>query len=107
MRKLLSLSFGAVTIVLAAVGPPAPACADESAPPDRAMLLAANAPSMQRGNDAGIVTVSAPLSAGRSSVTLWDEIPPPLLPTPTPLPAPQPGNVQHVTEEHAQGSARQ
>ncbi|WP_372454332.1 hypothetical protein [Burkholderia catarinensis] len=71
------------------------------------MLLAENAPSMQHGNGFGIVTVSAPqpLSASKTSVTLWDEIPPPPQ-LPTPLPAPQSGDVQHAMEGNAQGSIR-
>lgn len=107
MRKHLLLSFVPMAIAVAAAGPPAPARADESTNPDRAMLLAANAPSMQHGNGFGIVTVSSPqlLPAGRTSVTLWDEIPPPQLPMP--LPAPQPGDVQHAMEGNAQGSTHQ
>ncbi|WP_244136004.1 MULTISPECIES: hypothetical protein [unclassified Burkholderia] len=66
------------------------------------MLLAADAPSMQHGNGLGIVTVSAPqpLSAGKASVTLWDEIPPPHLPMP--LPAPQPAEMRHAPARSAQ-----
>ncbi|VWD47096.1 hypothetical protein [Burkholderia lata] len=107
MRKHLLLSFVPMAIAVAAAGPPAPACADESTNPDRAMLLAANAPSMQHGNGFGIVTVSSPqpLPAGRTSVTLWDEIPPPQLPMP--LPVPQPGDVQHAMEGTTQGSTHQ
>ncbi|AOL03337.1 hypothetical protein WR30_08565 [Burkholderia contaminans FFH2055] len=104
MRKHLLLSFVPVTIAVAAAGPPAPARADESTNPDRAMLLAANAPSMQHG----IVTVSSPqpLPAGKTSVTLWDEIPPPPQ-LPMPLPAPQPGDVQHAMEGATHGSTHQ
>lgn len=71
MRKHLLLSFVPLALALTATGPPAPAHADESAQPDRAMLLADNAPSMQHGNGFGIVTVSAPqpLPAGKASVT--------------------------------------
>ncbi|WP_415859037.1 hypothetical protein [Burkholderia pyrrocinia] len=71
------------------------------------MLLAENAPSMQHGNGFAIMTVSAPkpLPAGKTSVTLWDEIPPPQLPMP--LPIPQPGDVQHAMEGNAQGSTHQ
>lgn len=107
MRKHLLLSFVPMAIAVAAAGPPTPVRADDSTNPDRAMLLAANAPSMQHGNGFGIVTVSSPqpLPAGRTSVTLWDEIPPPQLPMP--LPAPQPGDVQHAMEGTAQGSTHQ
>ncbi|MBD1412998.1 hypothetical protein JAO10_20720 [Burkholderia contaminans] len=106
MRKHLLLSFVPMTIAVAAAGPPARA--DESMNPDRAMLLAANAPSMQHGNGFGIVTVSSPqpLPAGKTSVTLWDEIPPPPQ-LPKPLPAPQPGDVQHAMEGTTHGSTRQ
>lgn len=77
MRKHLLLSFVPMTIAVAAAGPPSPVHADESSKPDHAMLLASNAPGMQHGVGFGIVTVSAPqpLPAGRTSVTLWDEIP--------------------------------
>ncbi|ABB07794.1 hypothetical protein Bcep18194_A4197 [Burkholderia lata] len=97
-----------MAIAVAAAGPPTPARADDNTNPDRAMLLAANAPSMQHGNGFGIVTVSSPqpLTAGRTSVTLWDEIPPPPQ-LPMPLPAPQPGDVQHAMEGTAQGSTHQ
>ncbi|MBN3770803.1 MULTISPECIES: hypothetical protein [unclassified Burkholderia] len=107
MRKHLLLSFVPMAIAVAAAGPPTPVRADESTNPDRAMLLAANAPSTQHGNGFGIVTVSSPqpLPAGRTSVTLWDEIPPPQLPMP--LPAPQPGDVQHAMDGTAQGSTHQ
>lgn len=69
--------FVPMTIAVAAAGPPSPVHADESSKPDHAMLLASNAPGMQHGVGFGIVTVSAPqpLPAGRTSVTLWDEIP--------------------------------
>ncbi|WP_224051294.1 hypothetical protein [Burkholderia cepacia] len=72
------------------------------------MLLASNAPGMQHSVGFGIVTVSAPqpLPAGRTSVTLWDEIPPPPQ-LPMPLPIPQPGDVQHAMEGTAQGSTHQ
>ncbi|WP_415750225.1 hypothetical protein [Burkholderia pyrrocinia] len=72
------------------------------------MLLAENAPGTQPGNGFGIVTVSAPqpLPAGKTSVTLWDEIPPPPQ-LPMPLPVPQPGDVQHAMERNAQGIMRQ
>ncbi|MCA8466372.1 hypothetical protein [Burkholderia cepacia] len=72
------------------------------------MLLASNAPGTQHGVGFGIVTVSAPqpLPAGRTSVTLWDEIPPPPQ-LPMPLPIPQPGDVQHAMEGTAQGSTHQ
>ncbi|OXI24159.1 hypothetical protein CFB43_05430 [Burkholderia sp. AU15512] len=108
MRKHLLLSFVPMAIAVAAAGPPAPARADESTNPDRAMLLAANTPSMQHGNGFGIVTVSSPqpLPAGRTSVTLWDEIPPPPQ-LPTPLPAPQQGDFQHAMEGTTQGSTHQ
>ena len=107
MRKHLLLSFVPMAIAVAAAGPPTLVRADEGANPDRAMLLAANAPSMQHGNGFGIVTVSSPqpLPAGRTSVTLWDEIPPPQLPMP--LPVPQPGDAQHAMEGTAQGSTHQ
>ncbi|CAB3765156.1 hypothetical protein B7G54_15095 [Burkholderia puraquae] len=108
MRKHLLLSFVPMTIAVAAAGPPTPVRADESTNPDRAMLLAANSPGMQHGNGFGIVTVSSPqpLPAGRTSVTLWDEIPsPPVLPMP--VPAPQPGDVQHAMEGNTQGSTHQ
>ncbi|OXJ38567.1 hypothetical protein CFB82_05725 [Burkholderia sp. HI2714] len=106
MRKHLLLSFVSVTIAVAAAGPPARA--DEGTNPDRAMLLAANAPGMQHGNGLGIVTVSSPqpLPAGRTSVTLWDEIPPPPQ-LPMPLPAPHPGDWQHAMEGTTQGSTHQ
>nr|WP_321909505.1 hypothetical protein [Burkholderia cepacia] len=108
MRKHLLLSFVPVTIAVAAAGPPSPVHADESSKPDHAMLLASNAPGMQHGVGFGIVTVSAPqpLPAGRTSVTLWDEIPPPPQ-LPMPLPIPQPGDVQHAMEGTAQGSTHQ
>nr|WP_321858619.1 hypothetical protein [Burkholderia cenocepacia] len=108
MRKHLLVSFVPMTLVLSAAGPPAPACADERMQPDRAMLLAENAPSRQHGNGFGIVTVSAPqsLPAAKASVTLWDEIPPPpSLPMPMPLPAPQPGDIRHAMEGDARGNA--
>ncbi|KVL54469.1 hypothetical protein WT01_00145 [Burkholderia cepacia] len=108
MRKHLLLSFVPVTIAVAAAGPPTPAHADESSNPDHAMLLASNAPGMQHGVAFGIVTVSAPqpLPAGRRSVTLWDEIPPPTQ-LPMPLPIPQPGDVQHAMEGTAQRNTHQ
>ncbi len=108
MRKHLLLSFVPMTIAVAAAGPPSPVHADESSKPDHAMLLASNAPGMQHGAGFGIVTVSAPqpLPAGRTSVTLWDEIPPPPQ-LPMPLPIPQPGDVQHAMEGTAQGSTHQ
>ncbi len=108
MRKLLLLSFVPMAIALATACASAPAHADESVKQDGAMLLAANAPSMQHGSGFGIVTVSAPrpLSAGKTSVTLWDEIPPPPQ-LPMPLPAPQPGEAQHAMEGNAQGSTHQ
>ncbi|VWD63208.1 hypothetical protein BLA50215_07674 [Burkholderia lata] len=109
MRKHLLLSFVPMAIAVAAAGPPTPAHADEGTNPDRATLLAANAPSMQHGNGFGIVTVSSPKppQAGKTSVTLWDEIPPPQLPLPMPLPLPQPGDVQHAMEGTAQGNTHQ
>ncbi|AYQ37725.1 hypothetical protein BLA9940_04152 [Burkholderia aenigmatica] len=112
MRNHLLLSFVPMAIAVAAAGPPTLVRADESTNQDRAMLLAANAPSMQHGTGFGIVTVSAPqpLPAGRTSVTLWDEIPPPPqlpIPLPVPLPAPQPGDVQHAMEGTTQGTTRQ
>ncbi|KWB17603.1 hypothetical protein WL32_24100 [Burkholderia cepacia] len=108
MRKHLLLSFVPMTIAVAAAGPPTPVHADESSKPDHAMLLTSNAPGMQHGVGFGIVTVSAPqpLPAGRTSVTLWDEIPPPPQ-LPMPLPIPQPGDVQHAMEGTAQGSTHQ
>lgn len=108
MRKHLLLSFVPMTIAVAAAGPPTPVHADESSKPDHATLLASNAPGMQHGVGFGIVTVSAPqpLPAGRTSVTLWDEIPPPPQ-LPMPLPIPQPGDVQHAMEGTAQGSTHQ
>ncbi|AIO24513.1 hypothetical protein CEQ23_07045 [Burkholderia cepacia] len=108
MRKHLLLSFVPMTIAVAAAGPPSPVHADESSKPDHAMLLASNAPGTQHGVGFGIVTVSAPqpLPAGRTSVTLWDEIPPPPQ-LPMPLPIPQPGDVQHAMEGTAQGSTHQ
>ncbi|QRR09506.1 hypothetical protein FPJ27_24935 [Burkholderia sp. MS455] len=110
MRKHLLLSFVPMAISLSAAGPPAPAHADENMKLDldRAMLLAENAPGMQPGNGFGIVTVSAPqpLPAGKASVTLWDEIPPPPQ-LPTPLPVPQPRDVQHAMEKNAQGTTHQ
>ncbi|KAB1584374.1 hypothetical protein C5O75_036120 [Burkholderia cepacia] len=108
MRKHLLLSFVPMTIAVAAAGPPTPVHADESSKPDHAMLLASNTPGMQHGVGFGIVTVSAPqpLPAGRTSVTLWDEIPPPPQ-LPMPLPIPQPGDVQHAMEGTAQGSTHQ
>ncbi|WP_193097893.1 hypothetical protein [Burkholderia sp. Z1] len=108
MRKHPLLSFVSMAIALVAANPLASAYADESVTPDRAMLLAENAPSMQHGNGFGIVTVSAPQSqsTGKTSVTLWDEIPPPPQ-LPMPLPVPQPGDVQHAMEHNAQGSTRQ
>ncbi|CAB3972567.1 hypothetical protein BCO9919_05354 [Burkholderia cenocepacia] len=108
MRKHLLLSFVPVTIAVAAAGPPTPVRADEGTNPDRAMLLVENTPSMQHGNGFGIVTVSSPqpLPTGRTSVTLWDEIPPPPQ-LPMPLPAPQPGDVQHVMEGTTHGSTHQ
>ncbi|AOI81892.1 hypothetical protein [Burkholderia cepacia] len=108
MRKHLLLSFVPVTIAVAAAGPPTPVHADESSKPDHAVLLASNTPGMQHGVGFGIVTVSAPqpLPAGRTSVTLWDEIPPPPQ-LPMPLPIPQPGDVQHAMEGTAQGSTHQ
>lgn len=108
MRKHLLLSFVPMTIAVAAAGPPTPVRADESSSPDHAMLLAANAPNMQHGIGFGIVTVSAPrpLPASRTSVTLWDEIPPPPQ-LPIPLPAPQPGDAQHAMEGTTQGSTHQ
>ncbi|KUY67918.1 hypothetical protein WI25_19320 [Burkholderia cepacia] len=108
MRKHLLLSFVPVTIAVAAAGPPTPVHADESSKPDHAMLFASNTPGMQHGVGFGIVTVSAPqpLPAGRTSVTLWDEIPPPPQ-LPMPLPIPQPGDVQHAMEGTAQGSTHQ
>ncbi|MCA8018270.1 hypothetical protein [Burkholderia metallica] len=107
MRKHLLLSFVPLAIAVAAAGPPTAARADEGTPADRAMLLAANAPGIQHGNGFGIVTVAAPRSppGGRTSVTLWDEIPPPQLPVP--LPAPQPDDVQHAMEGTAQGRTHQ
>jgi hypothetical protein len=108
MRKHLLLSFVPMALALSAAGPPAPARADEIAKPDRAMLLAENAPSLQHGNGFGIVTVSAPqpLPTGKATVTLWDEIPPPPQ-LPMPLPVPQPGDVQHAMEGNAQSHTRQ
>ncbi|WP_175945707.1 hypothetical protein [Burkholderia pyrrocinia] len=96
MRKHLLLSFVPMAISLSAAGPPAPAHADE------------NAPGMQPGNGFGIVTVSSPqpLPAGKTSVTLWDEIPPPPQ-LPTPLPVPQPHDPQHAMEKNAQGTTHQ
>jgi hypothetical protein len=107
MRKHLLLSFVPLAIAVAAAGPPTRVRADEGTTPDHAMLLAANALNMQHGNGFGIVTVSSPqlLPAGRTSVTLWDEIPPPQLPMP--LPIPQPGDVQHAMEGTTQGSTHQ
>lgn len=108
MRKHLLLSFVPMAIAVAAAGPPTPVRADESTNPDRVMLLAANAPDTQHVNGFGIVTVSSPqpLPAGRTFVTLWDEIPPPPL-LPMPLPVPQPGDVQHAMEGTTQGTTRQ
>lgn len=106
MRKHLLLSFVPMTLVLSAAGPPAPACADEGMQPDRTMLVAANTSSVAHGNGFGIVTVSAPqpLPAAQASVTLWDELPPPLLPMPMPLPAPQSGDIRHALEGNARGN---
>ncbi|WP_176046811.1 hypothetical protein [Burkholderia sp. BCC1644] len=108
MRKHLLLSFVPIALALSAAGPPAPARADEIAKPDRAILLAENAPSLQHGNGFGIVTVSAPqpLPTGKATVTLWDEIPPPPQ-LPMPLPVPQSGDAQHAMEGHAQSNTRQ
>ncbi|VWD23873.1 hypothetical protein BLA39750_04137 [Burkholderia lata] len=108
MRKHLLLSFVPMAIVVAAAGPPTLVRADEGTNPDHVMLLAANAPSMQHGNGFGIVTVSSPqpLPAGRTSVTLWDEIPPPPQ-LPMPLPVPQPGEGEHAMEGTTQGSTHQ
>ncbi|NTX31219.1 hypothetical protein HT746_29550 [Burkholderia pyrrocinia] len=108
MRKNLLLAFAPVAIALAAAGPPVPAHAGKTVKLDRAMLLAENAPSIQPGNGFSIVTVSAPqpLPAGKTSVTLWDEIPPPPQ-LPTPLPVPLPGDVQHAMERNAQGTTHQ
>nr|WP_318654685.1 hypothetical protein [Burkholderia sp. S-53] len=108
MRQHHLLSFVPMAIALAAAGPPVPAHADENVKLDRAMLLAENAPGMQSGNGFSVLNVSAPqpLPAGKTSVTLWDEIPPPPL-LPTPLPAPQPGEVQHAMERNTQGNTHQ
>ncbi|EKS9796320.1 MULTISPECIES: hypothetical protein [Burkholderia] len=108
MRKHPLLSFVPMAIAVAAAGPPTPVRADEGTNPARVMLLAENAPSMQHGNGFGIVTVSSPqpLPAGRTSVTLWDEIPPPPQ-LPTPRPAPQQGDLQHAMEGTTQGSTHQ
>lgn len=108
MRKHLLLSFVPMTIAVAAAGPPTPVHADESSKADHTVRLASNTPGMQHGVGFGIVTVSAPqpLPAGRTSVTLWDEIPPPPQ-LPMPLPIPQPGDVQHAMEGTAQGSTHQ
>jgi hypothetical protein len=58
-----------------------------------------------RGNDAGIVTVSAPqpVSAARTSVTLWDEI---AAPTAPPLPVPPSGEIRHAMQRSAETGAR-
>ncbi|RQS21764.1 hypothetical protein DIE03_31080 [Burkholderia sp. Bp8992] len=108
MHNRLSLSVVPMALALSAAGPPAPARADEIAIPDRATLLAENAPGLQHGNGFGIVTVSAPqpLPTGKATVTLWDEIPPsPQLPMP--LPVPQPGDAQHAMQGSAPGNTRQ
>ncbi|RQR31352.1 MULTISPECIES: hypothetical protein [unclassified Burkholderia] len=108
MRTLFSRSFGQVTIAFALACLFMPVRADESAERARA-LLADDAPGMQQGNRFIIVPVAVPQprSSDKTSVTLWDEIPPPSpLPLPVPRPAPHPGDAQHAMEEKSGNGVR-
>ncbi len=102
MRTLFSRSCVRMTIAFALACQLMPARAEESVRPERAMLLADNAPRMQPDNRIGIVPVAAPRprSSGNTWVTLWDELAPPA-PLPIPIPVPLPGNAQHAMEGNA------
>ncbi len=102
MRTLFSRSCVQITIAFALACPFMPARAEESARPERAMLLADNAPHTQQDNRIGIVPVAAPQtrSSSKTWVTLWDELAPPT-PLPVPIPVPLPGNAQHAMEGNA------
>ncbi|KVH43989.1 hypothetical protein WL88_01530 [Burkholderia diffusa] len=102
MRTLFSRSCVQLTIAFALACPFMPARSEEGARPERAMLLADNAPRMQLDNRIGIVPVAAPQpsSSGQTWVTLWDELAPPA-PVPIPNPVPLPGSAQHAMEGNA------
>ncbi|KWF29657.1 hypothetical protein [Burkholderia pseudomultivorans] len=95
MRKHSLLSFVSIAIALAAAGSPASARADDMS-------------GIEQRDGFGIVTVSAPraLPPGKTSVTLWDEITPPM-PLPPPVPIPQPSDVQHAMQGNAENGTRQ
>nr|WP_223963206.1 hypothetical protein [Burkholderia diffusa] len=99
MRTLFSRSCVQMTIAFALACPFMPARSEEGTRPERAMLLADNAPRMQQDNRIGIVPIAAPKprSSGNTWVTLWDELAPPA-PLPVPIPVPLPGNAQHAME---------
>ncbi|WP_230939789.1 hypothetical protein [Burkholderia territorii] len=102
MRTLFSRSCVQMTTAFALACAFMPARADESVQPERAMLLAGNAPRMQPNNRIAIVPVAAPRprSSGKTWVTLWDELAP-SAPLPIPIPVPLPGNAQHAMEGNA------
>jgi hypothetical protein len=102
MRIPFSLSFGQVAIAFALACPFLPAHAEESAKPERALLLADNMPGMHHDSRFGIVPVAVPQprSSDDTSVTLWDEITPPAR-LPVPIPVPRPGDAQHALERSA------
>ncbi|MCR4464774.1 hypothetical protein [Burkholderia sp. SCN-KJ] len=79
-----------------------PACSEESTRLERAMPLADDAPRMQQDHRFRVVPVAAPQarSSDKSSVTLWDELVPPVR-LPIPIPVALPRNVQHAMEGHA------
>lgn len=95
MRKRSSLSFLSIALAFAAAGPSASARADDMS-------------RIEQHDGFGIVTVSAPraLPAGKTSVTLWDEITPPM-PLPVPVPIPQPSDVQHAMQGNTENGMRQ
>ncbi|WP_272148349.1 hypothetical protein [Burkholderia cepacia] len=97
-----------MAIAFALACPFMPARADDSARPERSILLADNAPSLQQDNRFVIVPVAVPKprSSDKTLVTLWDEITPPA-PVPMPIPAPHPGDAQHAMEGNAGNHAHQ
>ncbi|MDS0861224.1 hypothetical protein NUV25_26280 [Burkholderia pseudomultivorans] len=107
MRTHSLLSFVSLAIVLAAACPPASARADDTLPPKQGVMLASGMSDIPH-DGFGIVTVSAPraLPAGATSVTLWDEITPPM-PLPAPVPIPQPSDVQHAMQGNTENGMRQ